>query len=46
MLVLLEHGASGCSSLQRSFYRGRYARGAFEPLDWFESVQAAGELED
>jgi len=25
---------------------GEYAREAFEPLDWFESVQAAGELEE
>jgi hypothetical protein len=46
MLVLLEHGASGCSSLQRPFQMGEYAREAFEPLDWFESVQAAGELEE
>ena len=46
MLVLLEHGASGCSSLQRPFQMGRYARGAFEPLDWFEGFQAAGELEE
>ncbi len=46
MVVLIEHGVSGCSSLQRPFQMGEYAREAFEPVDWFEGVQAAGELEE